>query len=165
MAASRSATPVAVRRARRGSTVIHEAPAEWIEQQTAKHDAEVAVIEAQAAEADQDLHGWNWVPDDAEGYKPAEFQGEGGDGMLVYHPLGDAAPRSFSALDVGPPILSMASLRRPVEDMVKMEEVNEPAVLNNVRERFHRQQIYTNIGERKASLAAQGGLGSFAAVL
>jgi hypothetical protein len=123
-----------------------------MEQQAAKHEAEVAAIEAQTQEMDQELEGWNWVPDEVEGYKPAEFKGDGGDGTLMYQPLGDSAPQAFNGMDVGPPILSMAALRRPVEDMVKMEEVNEPAVLNNVRERFHRQEIYTNIGE---SLARQ----------
>ncbi|KAA0153961.1 hypothetical protein FNF31_06363 [Cafeteria roenbergensis] len=143
---SQSETPKVVRRARRGSVTITEASTGWLKQQAARMEAERAALDADDGEDDVPLEGWNWIPDEAQGYVPAQYKGEGAGGTAMYLALGKAEPEAIAVKAVGSAISAMSSLKRHVDDMVKMEEVNEAAVLQNVRLRFERRIIYTNIG-------------------
>lgn len=147
---SQSETPKVVRRARRGSVTITEASTGWLKQQAARMEAERAALDADDGEDDVPLEGWNWIPDEAQGYVPAQYKGEGAGGTAMYLALGKAEPEAIAVKAVGSAISAMSSLKRHVDDMVKMEEVNEAAVLQNVRLRFERRIIYTNIGEGPA---------------
>lgn len=147
-------TPKVVRRARRGSVTITEASTGWLTQQAARMEAERAALDADDGEDDVPLEGWNWIPDEAQGYVPAQYKGEGAGGTAMYLALGKAEPEAIAVKAVGSAISAMSTLKRHVDDMVKMEEVNEAAVLQNVRLRFERRIIYTNIGEAHAHAGA-----------
>jgi hypothetical protein len=140
-----SETPTIVRRARRGSVTLHEQPPAWIKAQQAKHRAVVEAASRHADEDDDDAAGWNWVRDAHEGYVAAQRQSDRG-GRILYRVRESHEVREVLPADVAAPILAPSSLRKHYEDMVRMEEVNEPSVLHNIRLRFSLQEIYTNIG-------------------
>jgi len=126
---------------------LHEAPPDWLKEQAAKRARDAEAQAADDAEPDADLDGWSWVPHAEEGYLPAQYVRDGPGGTRIFQAMGsDEELKVRSDRDLEP-ILSTSSLRRHVDDMVKMESVNEPSVLLNVRLRFERQKIYTNIGE------------------
>ena len=54
--------------------------------------------------------------------------------------------RTLKRSELGPVISREESLHTHLDDMVKMEDVNEATILHNVRMRFEKDLIYTNIG-------------------
>lgn len=105
--------------------------------------------EPEHRDADTFAVPWYWVPDKKEGYVA---------GMLRSDP--DTSPCELvtdreevlrvSKDNLGPQIISASSLTTDYDDMVKMEEVNQPMILHNLRLRFARLDIYTNIGENSS---------------
>ena len=89
-----------------------------------------------------------WIKDDAEIYLPAEF--------LAYHPTDQNICRfktyqtekrmNVQKQDVYGRILRPSSLEETVGDMVNCDDISESTVLWNIKTRFSRGQIYTNIG-------------------
>jgi len=101
---------------------------------------------ASSAPADEFTVPWYWIMDKKEGYVAGMQQGpDRSDGKDFVTDRGVNV--SVCAANIGPRILSASSLRQDFDDMVKMEEVNEPMILFNLRQRFARMDIYTNIGE------------------
>ena len=96
------------------------------------------------AEDDQELV---WVSHPTEAWLPCE-RGEGGGYVDFLTKQAVPAPAGFRP---GPPV-TVQQLREDFPDMVKMNEVCEGSILYNLKQRFAKDEIYTNIGDILVSL-------------
>lgn len=88
-----------------------------------------------------------WFWDDTEAYLPCRIKDDKRDDGKVEIAAGrQGTSRVVHADAIKWPIARLSSLNESVEDMVKMDEVNEATILYNLRERFKNDDIYTNIG-------------------
>ena len=87
-----------------------------------------------------------WVRDDVQAWVPATIVDEEGDKVKVELGGNARTLRTMKRGELGPLISREESLHVHLDDMVKMEDVNEATILHNVRMRFKEDLIYTNIG-------------------
>ncbi|CEO99091.1 hypothetical protein PBRA_007205 [Plasmodiophora brassicae] len=103
---------------------------------------ELMTAEHQAQSGD-----WVWLPDNVECFIPArvETRGYGGskaslrtsDGRVV-----DVAENKLATYAT----LQWSSLQRIVPDLTLLDDMNPAMILHNLKQRFEKDQIYTNIG-------------------
>ena len=89
---------------------------------------------------------WVWVIDEKEGYIEAKVIESKGDGSKVVEPLGAGGVVTKKKGELGEAILSRSELAQDFPDMVRMGDVNEATILRNLKVRFLKELIYTNIG-------------------
>jgi myosin heavy subunit len=97
-------------------------------------------------ELDQGL-GWVWVDDEQEVFIPAKVQSQNKSEYVVVDQNG--RQRTISAkkgekLHLEP--LKRSSLGRIVQDLVLLDSMEVPLILHNLKSRFQRNEIYTNVG-------------------
>jgi len=88
---------------------------------------------------------WVWVPDEEEMFLPAKvgkpFKA-GEEGPIVYE---DGDTRTLSTAET-PSVLEMdEEALKPVDNLVKLNNLNEPVILHNLRLRFKKDAIYTYV--------------------
>lgn len=89
---------------------------------------------------------WVWVEDEKEAYVPAAIVEERRDGSVTVEIGIQRELRHVPKAKLGPTISHLPSLKSHVDDMVKMQDVNEATILHNLYLRFKEDLIYTNIG-------------------
>jgi len=99
---------------------------------------------------------WVWVADQEHGWVEAKVVTRNPDGTQVVELLSGntmvARPRKNHhggeqlPGELGELILSRAEITMEFEDMVRMGDVNEATILRNIKLRYQREFIYTNIG-------------------
>jgi hypothetical protein len=87
---------------------------------------------------------WVWVPHEEEVYVPAKVLNDGNTGKNYKVAMEDGVEKSIAKADCFP--FSRASLARVVADLTLLDDMSAQLILHNLRERFKRQHIYTNIG-------------------
>lgn len=98
---------------------------------------------------DESHEKWHWVKDPRHAYVAARIprdQPPRKDGKVVVLVGPQGEERRVKKDDVCWEIAHVESLNTPFADMVKMDEVNEATILENLRARFAMDEIYTNIG-------------------
>jgi hypothetical protein len=85
---------------------------------------------------------WVWVPHGEEVYKPGKVTGEYGKSTNAQ--LEDGTEVSVPSKDVIP--LSKSSLQRIVADLVLLDDMSPPLILHCLKQRFIKDNIYTNVG-------------------
>jgi hypothetical protein len=105
-----------------------------------KRRAEFAIISSSAER-------WQWITDPVEAFVAARILKDNPDGSTEVEFGVGRAIKTVKKTELGPPIVRMEELKNPVDDMVRMGDVNEATILHNLRMRFVEDQIYTNIGE------------------
>jgi len=97
-----------------------------------------------AHEVDKAGH-WVWIPHDKEAFQPAKLCEKYPDGRVEVEL--ENGSTTFLAANVKLVDLSFSTLKRSlVRDLVLLDEMNEPLILYNLKERFAKNEIYTNIG-------------------
>lgn len=92
---------------------------------------------------------WHWIKDHKEAYVAARLAAgvdARTDGKVDVLVGATGTPKTIKKDDLCWEIAHIESLNTPVSDMVKMDEVNEATILENLRARFKLDEIYTNIG-------------------
>eukprot|EP00472_Partenskyella_glossopodia_P009453 CAMPEP_0197517112 /NCGR_PEP_ID=MMETSP1318-20131121/2083_1 /TAXON_ID=552666 /ORGANISM="Partenskyella glossopodia, Strain RCC365" /LENGTH=1597 /DNA_ID=CAMNT_0043066413 /DNA_START=40 /DNA_END=4833 /DNA_ORIENTATION=+ len=89
---------------------------------------------------------WLWVPDKEEGFIKAKVINRLNDGgMQIETEAGES--RSIKKKKAKRcEKLDWHSLRRPEQDLVLLDVMNEPLIMWNLHERFKNNEIYTNVG-------------------
>jgi myosin heavy subunit len=87
---------------------------------------------------------WQWVQDEEQGYREAKVLKANPDGSIMVEI--DGASKLVKKDQLGPPVLSRADINSDYPDMVRMADVNEATILRNLKTRFFKDLIYTNIG-------------------
>eukprot|EP01094_Clydonella_sp_ATCC50884_P015120 TRINITY_DN2569_c0_g1_i1.p1 TRINITY_DN2569_c0_g1~~TRINITY_DN2569_c0_g1_i1.p1 ORF type:complete len:1924 (-),score=743.67 TRINITY_DN2569_c0_g1_i1:162-5840(-) len=97
-----------------------------------------------AGELESDSGTWRWVPHDTLAWAPARQETVESDGTAT------CALENGDRVRVGKDVpmwpLLKSSLTHLEEDLVLVDNMNEGLIIHNLRERFKRNQIYTNIG-------------------
>eukprot|EP00468_Gymnochlora_sp_CCMP2014_P013783 CAMPEP_0167752288 /NCGR_PEP_ID=MMETSP0110_2-20121227/7052_1 /TAXON_ID=629695 /ORGANISM="Gymnochlora sp., Strain CCMP2014" /LENGTH=1575 /DNA_ID=CAMNT_0007637881 /DNA_START=440 /DNA_END=5167 /DNA_ORIENTATION=- len=89
---------------------------------------------------------WVWVPNKEEGFLKAKIISKNSNGGMTVE------TEDGQTKNLGPKkaakcaTLNWYSLRRPEQDLVLLDEMNEPLIMWNLHERFKQNQIYTNVG-------------------
>jgi myosin heavy subunit len=99
-------------------------------------------------ELDQGL-GWVWVDDDDEVFIPAKVLSKNKNETVVTDQNGrqrtiSNKKKNTSENTLEP--LKRSSLQRIVQDLVLLDSMEVPLILHNLKERFQRNDIYTNVG-------------------
>lgn len=98
--------------------------------------------------ADEDDTGdWFWVPDESQGYIVGKVEHEYYDGnTTVRTPDGSEVeveiPKGKELIPV-----KLSSLKKLTDDLVKLEDINDPFIVHNLRERCKTNDIYTYVGD------------------
>ena len=148
MATENKMTEEALRRVRRGSVSLTALTTSLIFTKKAAKARKVVAERRRKTEFGFIDHGenWVWVKDDVEAYLPAAVVEERKDGTVSVEVGIQRELRHVSKEKLGPPITHLPSLKIHVDDMVKMQDVNEATILHNLFLRFKEDLIYTNIG-------------------
>jgi len=120
------------RRARRGSVSLSEVPVDLAAELDALLDGSSGSRAKPAEDDDAFVVPWYWVPDKREGYVAAMMKSETSSGQCELVTDRDETIKAQRD-SLGPQILSASSLQTDYDDMVKMEEVNQPMILHNLR--------------------------------
>ena len=94
---------------------------------------------------------WCWVRDDTHVWVPGcvvggDHEGKGGDGGPVEVEFAGGETRSVPGDAIGHGITDTEEMNQDFDDMVKMSDVDPARILHNLRLRFDKDGIYTNIG-------------------
>lgn len=94
-------------------------------------------------DADRAMQGdWVWVADEKECFKPGKVVQRG---AQITVETDDGQRLQFNANEPLEP-LKWSSLQRITPDLVLLDNMSDPLILHNLRKRFERGEIYTNIG-------------------
>ena len=85
---------------------------------------------------------WVWVPHPTEVFTPAQLVSSRGKDNRCR--LKDGTEATYKKSECLP--LKKASLKRVVADLTLLDEMHAPLILHNLRARFARRDIYTNVG-------------------
>jgi len=85
---------------------------------------------------------WYWVPHPTEAFVPARKVS--GSGKRVSVELQDGSQMTVAEKDCRP--FSKASLKRVVADLTLLDDMAAQLILHNLKKRFHKEEIYTNVG-------------------
>jgi hypothetical protein len=85
---------------------------------------------------------WYWIPDPENVFVPGVIKSRGGGRVVAV--FDDGTERTVNEADVHP--LKRSSLQRVVSDLVLLDEMTPALILHNLRERFKKNKIYTNVG-------------------
>eukprot|EP00040_Diaphanoeca_grandis_P025752 m.143132 g.143132 ORF g.143132 m.143132 type:complete len:1427 (-) comp30293_c0_seq1:306-4586(-) len=85
---------------------------------------------------------WVWVPHETEAFVPALKVGKSGKKVDVE--LQDGSRRTVQEKDCRP--FSKASLKRVVADLTLLDDMAAQLILHNLKKRFQKEEIYTNVG-------------------
>ena len=89
---------------------------------------------------------WVWVVDEKDGFVEAKILESRPDGSKVVELLSGGGVVTKKKAELGELILSRSELSQDFPDMVRMGDVNEATILRNLKVRFLKELIYTNIG-------------------
>ena len=137
-------------------------PADWITHTTA--DGEPYYVNkrtgkttwdkpaALLAEGEQtELEGdWVWVQHEQLAWIPAKVVKKMSDGnfeVIEQYEGSDNERRTVKAKEVGPKITSAKHITNLTSDLVQLDEVHEPGIIDLLRRRYHRDKIYTSVGD------------------
>jgi myosin heavy subunit len=101
-------------------------------------------VAAAFANLESEQEQWQWIQDEEQGYREAKVVKANADGSMLVEL--DGASKLFKKEQLGPAVLSRADINSDYPDMVRMSDVNEATILRNLRTRFYKDLIYTNIG-------------------
>ena len=87
---------------------------------------------------------WVWVPHEEEVFVPAKVLNPGKKGKNYKVAMEDGVEKTVAKKHCQP--FSRASLARIVSDLTLLDDMSAQLILHNLRERFKRGHIYTNIG-------------------
>jgi len=85
---------------------------------------------------------WVWVPHPVEAFAPALKLGDYGKKVEVE--LEDGTRMKVDAKECRP--FNKSSLKRIVSDLTLLDDINAQLILHNLKKRFHKGEIYTNVG-------------------
>jgi len=101
--------------------------------------------DALKSDAERDKAGeWIWLPDPDLAFVPARKLQAFYDGRTEVEK--EDGTRVTVAKNVVLEELSWSSLNRPVRDLVMLDVMNQPLILHNLKGRFEKNEIYTNVG-------------------
>lgn len=138
----------ALQRARRGSVRLPALSHHLDKLQVHAQRAKTAVASRKTKEVVSLRDGggdYAWVPDDEMAFVPGLIVSKQ-DGEVQLEVGTDRKLVKIPESQLGPRITRVSALKIHLDDMVKMEDVNQPTILNNLRLRFAEDLIYTNIG-------------------
>jgi len=93
---------------------------------------------------------WVWVMHDELSWIPGKVLSRYSDGSLEVVEEGEGGSgerRMVKAKEVGPVIPSAKTLSNLTADLVQLDEVTEPAIIDLLRRRYKRDKIYTSVGD------------------
>jgi hypothetical protein len=93
---------------------------------------------------------WAWVMHDEMAWIPAKVVSRYADGSLEISEEGEGCSgerRKVKAKEVGPAIPSAKYLTNLTSDLVQLDEVSEPTIIDLLRRRYKRDKIYTSVGD------------------
>ena len=96
------------------------------------------------AEGEAQSGEWVWLKHPTKAYVPAQVIKRESINAICKALDGEAM--TVLQKDVGPAIPRLSALKRPVNDLVQMDQVIEPTVMHNLKIRFEQSKIYTSIG-------------------
>lgn len=91
-----------------------------------------------------DLKRWAWIADEAEGFVVAEIKKEVGASVDVVTLSGNQRTLDRATTEVIE--FKRDAIRHIVDDLVRLEDMNIPTVMLNLKERAKKDLIYTNVG-------------------
>lgn len=91
-----------------------------------------------------DVKRWAWISDDSEGYNVVEILTESGSTVTVKTLSGESKTIERGQNELFE--FKRDAIRHAVDDLVRLEDMNIPTIMMNVRERAEKDLIYTNIG-------------------
>ena len=98
------------------------------------------------SKAHYDVGSYVWITDDHERYLPAEVKASfaPGDAAVVMTEDGEKVTLT-PAMSAATTACNTEALNANIEDLINMSDLNEMAILHNLRIRFKQDKIYTNI--------------------
>ncbi|KNC51726.1 myosin VIIA [Thecamonas trahens ATCC 50062] len=119
--------------------------------------------ELRTADDYEDAGDWVWYPDEDAAYVPAKVLQAYSDGSMSLQ-LENGTKVEYrkskkNKKDLVP--LKKSSLQRLMDDLVQMDSIDEGMIIHNLRERFYKDKIYTNVGTILISVNPFKGLGLY----
>ena len=88
---------------------------------------------------------WVWLPHEELAWQAAKVMGSDGGLILFQGQDGSTFSQAVKALDTLEPV-QLSSLGEDFPNLVSMEEFTEGAIISQLRKRYEKNKIYTNIG-------------------
>eukprot|EP00808_Paulinella_micropora_P018987 g73411.t1 len=95
---------------------------------------------------------WYWMPDAEDGYIPVKKLEASGTGKTVVENEQGEKFTLDKAKDAALIKLQWHTLKKEVRDLVLLDEMNKPLILNSLKIRMKKNEIYTNVGTILISL-------------
>mmetsp|Transcript_7888 Transcript_7888/g.13279 ORF Transcript_7888/g.13279 Transcript_7888/m.13279 type:complete len:1294 (-) Transcript_7888:21-3902(-) len=96
---------------------------------------------------DQDSGDWFWIPDESQGYVVGQVLHEYYDGNTTVRTLDGSEIEVSIPKDREKIPVKLSALKKLTDDLVKLEDINDPFIVHNLRERCKNGDIYTYVGD------------------
>eukprot|EP00510_Aplanochytrium_minuta_P009027 CAMPEP_0184053344 /NCGR_PEP_ID=MMETSP0956-20121227/5907_1 /TAXON_ID=627963 /ORGANISM="Aplanochytrium sp, Strain PBS07" /LENGTH=487 /DNA_ID=CAMNT_0026346723 /DNA_START=164 /DNA_END=1625 /DNA_ORIENTATION=- len=117
-----------------------------------------------AQEIEEESGEWTWVPHPKQLWQPARILSRNSDGTVttqtqtgkeIVIPAGGVVEGALTGgrkvkVELWP--LKIASLKRAEEDLVRLPALNDAAIINNIRIRYEKDELYTWVGASRSVL-------------
>jgi myosin heavy subunit len=87
---------------------------------------------------------WYWIPHDTESFIPARVTAATGSSVTAVDQVGVTHHIKAKKADLEQ--IKRSSLQRVVPDLVLLDIMSTPLILHNLKQRFAKKDIYTNVG-------------------
>ena len=98
-----------------------------------------------AVKFDQD--SWVWCPDEEDLYLPGKVKATFKRGEVGNVTFSNGEEHTISEKDSQNLMVCDEQSLEPIENMVQLNDLNNPSILHNLRIRFQKDIIYTSVGQ------------------